>query len=125
MYWAARKGKWSPRGTGTAIVLAYPCPTASRVSVAVRSVRQGNRQGWCKRSKFREQGRRAHHGQDRRLPGPASDLIKGGDQGNLAPGSLSTWSPAGRTPLHGDGSMLSQAYERINGPSAAVRDRGH
>ena len=26
---AARKGKWSPRGTGTT-VLAYPCPTASR-----------------------------------------------------------------------------------------------
>ena len=26
---AARKGKWSPRGTGTT-VLTYPCPTASR-----------------------------------------------------------------------------------------------
>ena len=32
---AARKGKWSPRGTGTT-VLTYPCPTASRVAVAVR-----------------------------------------------------------------------------------------
>ena len=32
---AARKGKWSPRGTGTT-VLTYPCPTASRVSVVVR-----------------------------------------------------------------------------------------
>ena len=32
---AARKGKWPPRGTGTT-VLTYPCPTASRVSVAVR-----------------------------------------------------------------------------------------
>ena len=31
---AARKGKW-PRGTRTT-VLTYPCPTASRVSVAVR-----------------------------------------------------------------------------------------
>ena len=30
-----KKGKWSPRGTGTT-VLTYPCPTASRVSVAVR-----------------------------------------------------------------------------------------
>ena len=29
---AARKGKWSPRGTG-ATVLTYPRPTASRVSV--------------------------------------------------------------------------------------------
>ena len=32
---AARKGKRSPRGTGTT-VLTYPCPTASRASVAVR-----------------------------------------------------------------------------------------
>ena len=32
---AARKGKWSPRGTGMT-VLTYPCPTASRVSVAIR-----------------------------------------------------------------------------------------
>ena len=30
-----KKGKWSPRGSGTT-VLTYPCPTASRVSVAVR-----------------------------------------------------------------------------------------
>ena len=30
-----KKGKWSPRGTGTT-VLTYLCPTASRVSVAVR-----------------------------------------------------------------------------------------
>ena len=61
------------------------------------------------------------------LKAQASDqrLIQGGDQGNLAPGSLSTGSPAGRTPLHGDGSMYSQAYVRINGPSVAVRDRGH
>ena len=29
-----KKGKWSPRGTRTT-VLTYPCPTASRVSVAV------------------------------------------------------------------------------------------
>ena len=39
---AARKGKGLPRGTGTT-VLTYACPTASRVSVAVRP---GNRQGW-------------------------------------------------------------------------------
>ena len=41
--------------------------------------------------------------------------IKGGRQGNLAPGSLSTGSPAGRTPLlfkQGDGSMCSLAYVR-------------
>ena len=33
--WAARKGKWSPRGTETT-AFTCPCPTASRVSVAVR-----------------------------------------------------------------------------------------
>ena len=32
---AARKGKWSPRGTAMT-VLTYPCRTASHVSVAVR-----------------------------------------------------------------------------------------
>ena len=30
-----KKRKWPPRGTGTT-VLTYPCPTSSRVSVAVR-----------------------------------------------------------------------------------------
>ena len=55
----------------------------------------------------------------------------GGDQGNLAPGSLSTGSPAGRTPLllkRGDGSMHSLAYVRARffaSTSVAVRDRGH
>ena len=33
-----------------------------------------------------------------------------GNQGNLAPGSLSTGSPASRTPPKGDGSMCSQDY---------------
>ena len=32
---AAQKGNWPPRGTGRT-VLTYLCPTASRVSVAVR-----------------------------------------------------------------------------------------
>ena len=43
-------------------------------------------------------------------------LISGGDQGNLAPGSLSTGSPGGRTLLllkRRDGSMYSQAYVRL------------
>ena len=41
--------------------------------------------------------------------------IWGGDQGNLAPGSPSTGSPAGRTLLltkRRDGSMYSQAFVR-------------
>ena len=59
-------------------------------------------------------------------------LIQGGDQGNLAPGSLSTGSPAGRAPPHGDGSMYSQAYVRarcmvktLPGSSVAVLHRGY
>ena len=64
----------------------------------------------------------AHPGQDRRLPGVVTHStlascgsIQGGDQSNVAPGSLSTGSPASRTPLllkREDGSMYSQAYVR-------------
>ena len=52
-------------------------------------------------------------------------------QGNLAPGSLSTGSPAGRALLllkRRDGSMYSQANVRtrdLASSSVAVRDRGH
>ena len=35
-----------------------------------------------------------------------------GSSSKTAPGSLSTGSPAGRTPPHGDGSMYSQANVR-------------
>ena len=42
---------------------------------------------------------------------PASDL-GWGSFSKTAPGSLSTGSPAGRTPPHGDGSMYSQANVR-------------
>ena len=61
---------------------------------------------------------------------PASDLGWGSST-KTAPGSLSTGSPAGRTPAHGDGSMNSQANVRAGKcaaapyPSVAVRDRGH
>ena len=51
--------------------------------------------------------------------------------GNLASQSPSTGSPAGRTPLTGDGSMYSQAHVRAArmtmrvSSNVAVRDRGH
>ena len=51
-------------------------------------------------------------------------LCGDGSSSKTAPGSLSTGSPAGRAPLYGDGSMYSQAFARIDGPSVAVRDRG-
>ena len=43
---------------------------------------------------------------------PASDL-GWGSSSKTGPGSLSTGSPAGRTPPHGDGSMYSQANVRV------------
>ena len=61
---------------------------------------------------------------------PASDL-GWGSSSKTAPGSLSTGSQAGRTPLHGDGSMYCQANVRAGNcaaapyPSVAARDRGH
>ena len=61
---------------------------------------------------------------------PASDL-GWRSSSKTAPGSLSTGSPTGRTPPHGDGSMYSQANVREGkcaaapSPSVAVRDRGH
>ena len=103
-------------------------------------VRQGDRQGWWKRSKFRWGGRqlsldktvgsrvwRHTQGSSGR---PASDQ-GWGSSSKTAPRSLSTRSPAGRTPPHGDGSMYSQANVRVGKcaaaayPSVAVRDRGH
>ena len=86
-----------------------------------KGLRQGNRQGWWKRSKFMWNGRQLTldktigsrvwwhtQGSSGR---PASDL-GWGSSSKTAPGSLSTGSPAGRTPPHGDGSMYSQANVR-------------
>ena len=42
-----------------------------------------------------------------------------GSSSKTAPGSLSTGSPAGRTPPHGDGSMYSQANVRAGKCAAA------
>ena len=81
----------------------------------------------------------AHPGQNRRLPGVvthsrlwrATNVRSRGSSSKTAPGSLSTGSPAGRTPPHGDGSMYSQANVRVGKcaaasyPSVAFRDRGH
>ena len=101
-------------------VLTYPCPTASRVSVAVRR-------------SARVTGKAGENGQHSGEVGGSSawtrpsapecgDTLKAlaGDQhpglgssSKTAPGSLSTGSPAGRTPPHGDGSMYSQANVRV------------
>ena len=92
-----------------------------RQSSPILEVRPGNRQGWWKRSTFRWNGRQLTldktvssrvwwhtQGSNGR---PASNL-GWGSSSKTAPGSLSTGSPAGRTPPHGDGSMYSQANVR-------------
>ena len=81
----------------------------------------------------------AHPGQDRQLPNvvthsrlqrTTSVRSRWGSSSKTAPGSLSTGSPAGRTPPHGDVSMYSQANVRVGKcaaapyPSVAVREAG-
>ena len=116
-----------------------PIPAqASRVSVAVRGVRVTGKAGengqhsgemgdsslWTRPSATRVW--RHTQGSSGR---PASDL-GWGSSSKTAPGSLSTGSPAGRTPPHRDGSMYSHANVRAGKcaaapyPSVAVRDRG-
>ena len=92
-----------------------------RQSSPILELRPGNRHGWWKRSKFRWNGRQFTldktvgsrvwwhtQGSSGR---PPSDL-GWGSSSKTAPGSLSTGSPAGRTPPHRDGSMYSQANVR-------------
>ena len=114
---AARKGKWPPRGTVTA-VLTYPCPSQpcfggseGRARVTGKAGENGQNSGAGRQLTLEKTvGSRVWRHNQGSSGRPASD--PGGDQGNLAPGSLSTGSPAGRAPPHGDGSMYSQAYVR-------------
>ena len=63
------------------------------------------------------------YGDTLEAPASVQHSIQGGDQGNQAPGSLSTGSPAGRTPPHGDGSMYSQAYVRAGKSCGSLSER--
>ena len=111
---AARKGKWSPRGTGTT-VLFYPCPSqpcfggsegCARVTKTVNiQVR------WAAAQPDKTVGSRVWWHTQGSGGRPASNL-GWWSSSKTAPGSLSTGSPAGRTPPHGDGSMYSQANVR-------------
>ena len=93
-----------------------------RQSPPILEVRPDNRQVWWKRSSYRWDGRQLTldktvgsrvwwhtQGSSGR---PALDL-GWRSSSKTAPGSLSTGSPAGRTPPHGDGSMYSQANVRV------------
>ena len=116
LLWVAKE--WEPgcpnEVSGCHVVLGWK-------SSPILEVRPGNRQGWWKRSTFRWNGRQLTF--DKTVGSrvwwhtqgsggrPASDL-GWGSSSKTAPGSLSTGSPAGRTPPHGDGSMYSQANVR-------------
>ena len=99
----------------------YPCPTASRVSVAVRrrarvtgkAVENGQNSGevGCSSAWTRPSAPGCGDTLKALAGRPASDL-GWGSSSKTAPGSLSTGSPAGRTPPRGDGSMYSQANVR-------------
>ena len=107
---AARKGKWPPRGTGTT-VLTYPRSAPRGTGKAgengQHSGEVGGSSAWTRPS-APECGDTL-----KALAGrPASDL-GWRSSSKTAPGSLSTGSPAGRTPPHGDGSMYSQANVRV------------
>ena len=52
---------------------------------------------------------------------PASDL-GWGSSSKTAPGSLSTGSPAGRTPPHGDGSMYSEVRPSLRALLSVIVD---
>ena len=73
-----KKGKWSPRGTGTTGP-TFPCPTASRASVAVRG--RARVTGKAGENGQHSGGAAAQPGQDRRLPS-VGDTLKAlaGDQ---------------------------------------------
>ena len=106
---AARKGKWPARGAGTT-VLTYPRSAPRGTGKAgengQNSGEVGGSSAWTRPS-APEVWRHTQGSSGR----PASDL-GWGSSSKTAPGSLSTGSPAGRTPPHGDGSMYSQANVR-------------
>ena len=114
-----KRGKWPPRGTGTT-VLTYPCPShpcfggskeCARVTGKAgengqNSGEMGGSSPWTRPSAPECGGHtQGYSGR------PASDL-GWGSSSKTAPGSLSTGSPAGRTPPHGDCLVYSQANVR-------------
>ena len=104
-----KKGKWSPRGTGTT-VLTYPRSAPRGIGKAGENGQHsggvGGSSAWTRPSAPECGDTQGSRGR------PASDL-GWGSSSKTAPGSLSTGSPASHTPPHGDGSMYSQANVRV------------
>ena len=98
---AARKCEWSPRGTGTT-ALTYPCPSqpcfgGSKGCAQVTGKAGDNGQNSGDGAARSSWTRPSAPGCGDTLKALASyGSIQGGHQSNLAPGSLSTGSPAGR-----------------------------
>ena len=100
-------GKWQPRGSETTVLTCPGSAPRKRARHGQTPVR------WAA----------AHPGQDRRLPSVVTHSRlqratsvhnqRWGSSSKTAPGSLSTGSPAGRTPPHGNGSLYSKANVRV------------
>ena len=106
---APRKGKWPPRGTGTTVLTcprSAPRGTGKAGENGQHSGEVGGSSAWTRPSASEWRHTQGSSGR------PASDL-GWRSSSKTAPGSLSTGSPAGRTPPHGDGSMYSQANVRV------------
>ena len=112
---AARKCEWSPRGTGTT-ALTYPCPSqpcfgGSKGCAQVTGKAGDNGQNSGDGAARSSWTRPSAPGCGDTLKALASyGSIQGGHQSNLAPGSLSTGSPAGRD------SSATKARRRLTVP---------
>ena len=123
-----KKGKWPPRGTGTT-VLTYP---RSALRYQARLVKNGQNSGEMDGSSPWTRPSAPECGDTlQALAGDQRPTLGWGSSSKTVWRSLSTGSPAGRTPPHGDGSMYSQANVMAGNvptasyPSVAVHDRGH
>ena len=110
---AARKGKWSPRGTGTT-VLTYPCPSQPCFGGSKERARVTGRAGENSQHSAEMGGsspwtRPSAPGCGDTLKVLAGDQrpIQGGIVLEDGSGVAIDWV-TGRTPPHGDGSMYSQ-----------------
>ena len=107
---AARKGKWPPRGTGTTVLTYRRSAPRGTGKAGENGPNSGEVGGTLSLDKT--VGSRVWRHTQGSSGRPASDL-GWGSSSKTAPGSLSTGSPAGRTPPHGDGSENSQANVRV------------
>ena len=112
-----KKSKWPPRGTGMT-VLTYPGSAPRTTGKAGENSQQSGEMG-CS-SPWTRPSAPGCGDALKALAGDQRPDLGWGSSSKTGPGSLSTGSPAGRTPPHGDGSMCSQANVRAEKVAAAL-----